>query len=268
MPARPEHQRQRARIGAHRLDRRRRRGSVQQREFLGGGKGRPFRRPHPGHPAAFLVDQDRHVVAPGDAAQASRSARSSWSWLSQLRRNRMKPAGSASRKKSRSSALELEPFETVNRRLHQCADEAILAGRLERLAHLLGVGRRRRAGAEPDPAREGDDHLVERRDGREARRQRGPGALGLRRVGEGAELDDAARAAARGRLLRFRRDAAFCVSFGGTVFGRSLTGLATGVSGSLLRSSCESLSSPALVSNAVSLSPVMSSPPGLGGLTL
>src|SRR6476620_9138911 len=50
--------------------------------------------------------------------------------------------------------------------------------------------------------------------------------------------------------------------------GGSLGGLATGSSGILLRSSCESLSSPALVSNAVSLSPATSRPPGLGGLTL
>ena len=42
----------------------------------------------------------------------------------------------------------------------------------------------------------------------------------------------------------------------------------TGASGSLLRSSCASLSSPALVSNAVSLSPLMSRPPGFGGLDL
>src|SRR5207253_2882165 len=61
-------------------------------------------------------------------------------------------------------------------------------------------------------------------------------------------------------------------SFDGKVFGAAVgaagVGLATGVSGSLLRSSFESLSSPALVSNAVSLSPVTSSPPGLGGFTL
>src|SRR4051794_20996400 len=57
--------------------------------------------------------------------------------------------------------------------------------------------------------------------------------------------------------------------------GSVTTGLATGfgglamaVSGSALRSRRESLSSPALVSNALWLSPAMSSPPGSVGLTL
>ena len=55
-------------------------------------------------------------------------------------------------------------------------------------------------GAQPDPARERHDQLGHRRDAREARRKRGPRALRLRLVGEGAELDHAAGRAGRLRL--------------------------------------------------------------------
>src|SRR2546421_711714 len=82
-------------------------------------------------------------------------------------------------------------------------DEAILAGRAQQLADLLGVARRCGGGAKPDATREWDDHLAERRDAREARRQGRPGAFGLRTIGERAELDDTSRRAAR---LRFRRN--------------------------------------------------------------
>ena len=64
-----EHEGQRPRIDASRLDRARRSQLVQAVERLAAGKGRPFRRPHARYPAAFLVDQDRHVRPSGDVAQ-------------------------------------------------------------------------------------------------------------------------------------------------------------------------------------------------------
>ena len=97
--------------------------------------------------------------------------------------------------------------------------------------------------------------------------KRRPGPLGLRLVGEGAELDDAAGRSGRRRWLGLAAAAGFV---GGSACGAEAAGagFATGVSGNLLRSSWASLSSPALVSNAVSLSPATSSPPGSAGLTL
>src|SRR5437763_8345940 len=82
-------------------------------------------------------------------------------------------------------------------------NEAILTGCPQGLADLLSVSRRCSAAAEPDATREWDDHLAERRDAREARRQGRPGTLGLRTIGEGTELDDTSRRAGR---LRFRRN--------------------------------------------------------------
>ena len=58
------------------------------------------------------------------------------------------------------------------------------------------------------------------------------------------------------------------VSLGGSFLGAAGLGRRDRRLGALLMSSWASLSSPALVSNAVSLSPATSSPPGLGGLTL
>ena len=59
-----------------------------------------IRRPEPGHPAALLVDQHRRIAAPDAGAQRLRPARAPGPGARQLRRNRMKPEGSASAKKA------------------------------------------------------------------------------------------------------------------------------------------------------------------------
>jgi hypothetical protein len=56
-------------ISAHRLDRRGWRGAIKVCELLGRGECRPFRRPHARDAPAFLIDQDRHVIAPTEIAQ-------------------------------------------------------------------------------------------------------------------------------------------------------------------------------------------------------
>ena len=117
--------------------------------------------------------------------------------------------------------------------------------------------------------RRADHRLVERGDRGEAARQHAPRGLGLDRRGVGAKLDR--RAGRGGRRAVGRR-----ASLGGTFLGSGLAGApAPGAGGgrstpcgSLSMSSAASGSSPALVSNAVSLSPATSSPPGSSGLTL
>src|SRR6185369_17925931 len=128
----------------------------------------------------------------------------------------MKPAGSAWRKKERSawfSSSPSRPYIAACIRVRTLlSHEAVLARGLERLTNLFCVPGRCCARSQPDPAREGHDHLVHGGDRREARRQRRPGALGLGLVGEGTQLNDAARATGRlGRRLGLRRDRLLCL---------------------------------------------------------
>ena len=69
-PGLGEHHRQRLGIDPRRLDRRNRRFGVELGEAPTGREFGPFGRLQPRHPAAFLVDQDRQIVATGEIAQA------------------------------------------------------------------------------------------------------------------------------------------------------------------------------------------------------
>ena len=68
--------------------------------------GRANAAAEPRDPAALLVDQHRRVVASDAVAQLGDEARAPDPASSQLRANRMKPSGSASRKKARSVGVE------------------------------------------------------------------------------------------------------------------------------------------------------------------
>ena len=68
-PALPKRQRYGPRVDPRRLDRRRRRHGIEPVERLRCRKGRPVGRLHPRDAPAFLVDQDRQIVAPRKLAQ-------------------------------------------------------------------------------------------------------------------------------------------------------------------------------------------------------
>ena len=63
-----QHHRQRLRVDPHRLDRRHRRRVIERIEGGARRESGPFGRLHARNAAAFLIDQDRDVVAAGKRA--------------------------------------------------------------------------------------------------------------------------------------------------------------------------------------------------------
>ena len=270
IPARAQHQRDRPGVRARRLDRRRRRGPIEHREPLGGGKCRPFRRPHPRHPAAFLIDQDRQVVAAAELAQAvgqpqqllrvgaiapeqdeagglgvAEESALVGGQLKALRGRRSRPASAIARR----SSFRRPPSASGTPASHRQPTPRPRAGECRRGRARSSCSARRRSGSAPTA--------------RSRRARPGPGWR-RRRAGRRCRCRQPALAAGSGVGLGDRR-----LRPSGRRLGSALRPASRrALSGSLLMSSCASLSSPALVSNAVWLSPAMSSPPGFGGFTL
>ena len=228
-------------------------------------------------PAAAFARPGRPPGRSGSANRRGRSrsrsesvSRSSCSGVSQLRRNRMIAGRLGVAEEAALSSLSSSPASAVDRRLHQ----AVIGRRSNFRRPPSAPGTppsrrpamppRRAAGCRPRRARSSCPSPRPTGSAPTARSMPARPAPGWRRRRAGPRCPRAPLGFGLGCRLRGRG----LVSRDGGAASALSPASRQAPSGSLPRSSCESRSSPALVSNAVSLSPATSSPPGLGGLIL